>query len=350
MDPSMAVETMAVSPWVWAGFVGFVLAMLALDLGVFHRHTHEISMKEAGTWTAVWVGLALIFAIGLYIFYGADIALQFVAGYAMEESLSVDNLFVIIAIFTYLKIPRRYQHRVLFWGIIGALVMRGSFVALGVLLIERFDWVLYIFGVLLVLTGVRIAIRSDDAFDPADNKLIKIVRRFVPVTHELHGNRFFIMEHGRRHATPLLLALIVIELTDVVFAVDSIPAIFGITSHGFIVFTATMMALLGLRSLYFLLAGTLDKFRYLHYGIAFILVFVGIKMLVADYWHPHVWVSLAMIALGIGGSVLASILIPESEEAEAERTAKNIERVDVGLDVTTTKGGTEILDVGDEQK
>ncbi|MEO5509787.1 MAG: TerC family protein, partial [Longimicrobiales bacterium] len=291
---------MAVSPWVWAGFVGFVLAMLALDLGVFHRHTHEISMKEAAIWTCVWVGLALCFAIGLWVFYGGDIAMLFVAGYFMEESLSVDNLFVIIAIFSYLKIPRRYQHRVLFWGIIGALLMRGGFVYLGVLLIERFDFVLYIFGVLLVMTGARIAIRSDDVFDPAENRMIKLVRRFIPVTHELHGNRFFIMEHGTRHATPLLLALIVIELTDVVFAVDSIPAIFGITKIGFIVFTATMMALLGLRSLYFLLAGTLDKFRFLHYGIAFILVFIGVKMLLESYWHPPIYLSLLMIVLGIG--------------------------------------------------
>ncbi len=339
MDPVVVVDTMAavggtevlkVSVWVWAGFVGFVLAMLALDLGVFHRHTHEISMKEAGIWTGIWVGLAMLFAVGLWIFYDANIAMQFVGGYIMEELLSVDNLFVIIAIFSYLKIPRRYQHRVLFWGIIGALVMRGSFVALGVLLIERFGWVLYVFGLLLIGTGVRIAIRSDDGFDAADNKLIKLVRRFMPVTTELHGNRFFIMEQGKRHATPLLLALIVIELTDVVFAVDSIPAIFGITKHGFIVFTATMMALMGLRSLYFLLAGTLDKFRFLHFGIAFILVFIGMKMLVEHWWHPPIWVSLTVIFVGMGTSMLASILIPESEEAELARNANKVERVDHG--------------------
>lgn len=318
--------------WVWAGFVGFVLAMLALDLGIFHRQTHEISMREAFIWTGVWVGLALLFAIGLYVQYGARYAMEFVAGYGLEESLSVDNLFVIIAIFSYLKIPRRYQHRVLFWGIIGALIMRGGFVGLGVLLIDRFHWVLLVFGALLIITGLRIAIRNNDVFDPADNKLIKLVRKFVPVTHELHGNRFFVLDAGRRHATPLLLALIVIELTDVAFAVDSIPAIFGVTEHGFIVFTATMMALLGLRSLYFLLAGTLDKFRYLHFGIAFILVFVGAKMLLSDFagWHPPIYVSLLMIVAGIGGSVLASIVIPESDEEAGKRAASQIERKDVG--------------------
>jgi tellurite resistance protein TerC len=323
---------MDVSIWVWAGFVGFVLAMLALDLGVFHRHTHEISMREAFTWTCVWVGLACLFAIGLWIFNDGDpqYAMEFVTGYGLEESLSVDNLFVIIAIFSYLKIPRRYQHRVLFWGIIGALVMRGSFVALGVLLIRRFKFVLYIFGLLMILTGIRIAIRSEEAFDPSENKLIRLVRRFIPVTHELHGNRFFITSAGRRHATPLFLALVVIELTDVAFAVDSIPAIFSVTQEGFIVFTATMMALLGLRSLYFLLAGTLDKFRYLHYGIAFILVFVGAKMLIHDYMPVPTWVSLAMLVVGVGGAVLASMVIPESPEEEAARIAAHRERIDVG--------------------
>jgi tellurite resistance protein TerC len=321
---------MVVSPWVWAGFVGFVLAMLALDLGVFHRKTHEITMREAAIWTGVWVGFAILFAGWIYLQYGATFAIQFITGYGLEETLSVDNLFVIIAIFSYLKIPRRYQHRVLFWGIIGALVMRGSFVGLGVLLIERFHSVLLIFGALLVITGVRIAIRSDDAFDPADNRLIKMVRKFMPVTHELHGNRFFIREAGRRHATPLFLALIVIELTDVAFAVDSIPAIFGVTDHGFIVFTATMMALLGLRSLYFLIAGTLDKFRYLHFGIAVILIFVGIKMILGDVWHPPNYISLLMIVLGLGGSVLASIVIPESAEDEAARLERKVERIDVG--------------------
>ena len=320
---------MDVSFWVWGGFVAFVLAMLALDLGVFHRHTHEISFKEALTWTCVWVGLAVVFAIGIWVFYGSEYAIQFITGYGLEESLSVDNLFVIIAIFSYLKIPRRYQHRVLFWGIIGALVMRGSFVALGVILIERFSWVLYIFGILMVLTGIRIAIRSEEAFDPADNRLIKLVRKFVPVTHELHGNRFFVVQNGTRHATPLLLALLVIELTDVAFAVDSIPAIFGVTNEGFIVFTATMMALLGLRSLYFLLAGTLDKVRYLHYGIAFILVFVGVKMLIKS-WHPPTYVSLLVIVVAIAGSILASVLIPEDEEAEAKRVTAVKEMVDVG--------------------
>lgn len=346
---------MVVSPWVWAGFVGFVLAMLALDLGVFHRKVHEITMREAAIWTAIWVGLALLFAGWIYVQYGAEYAVQFITGYGLEETLSVDNLFVIIAIFSYLKIPRRYQHRVLFWGIIGALIMRGSFVALGVLLIERFHSVLLIFGALLVITGFRIAIRSEDAFDPSDNKLIRLVRKFMPVTHELHGNRFFVREAGRRHATPLFLALIIIELTDVAFAVDSIPAIFGVTQHGFIVFTATMMALLGLRSLYFLIAGTLDKFRYLHFGIAFILIFVGVKMIVANFWHPPNYLSLIMIVLGLGGSVLASIVIPESAEDEAARKEKKIERIDVGREkhkhiADEPTADEPMVDVGDEEE
>ena len=308
MDPSF---------WVWAGFVGFVLAMLALDLGVFNREAHVVGVREAAIWTAVWVSLALLFAGGIYLFGGPDgprFALEFITGYLVEESLSVDNLFVILAIFGYLKIPRESQHRVLFWGIIGALLMRGGFVYIGVLLIERFEVVLYVFGVLLILTGVRIAIRSEDAFDPADNRLIRIVRRFMPITHEIDGSKFFTMKDGRRYATPLLLALVVIELTDIVFAVDSIPAIFGVTREPFIVFTATMMALLGLRSLYFLLAGILDRFRFLHFGIAFVLVFVGLKMLFEWWVHPPSWVSLGVIILGIGGSVVASILIPEAPD------------------------------------
>ena len=310
MDPSF---------WVWAGFVGFVLAMLALDLGVFNREAHVVSVREAAIWTAVWVSLALLFAGGIYLFGGPDgprFALEFITGYLVEESLSVDNLFVILAIFGYLKIPREYQHRVLFWGIIGALLMRGGFVYIGVLLIERFEVVLYVFGVLLILTGVRIAIRSEEAFDPADNRLIRIVRKFMPITHEIHGSKFFTLKNGRRYATPLLLALVVIELTDIVFAVDSIPAIFGVTREPFIVFTATMMALLGLRSLYFLLAGILDQFRFLHFGIAFVLVFVGLKMLFEWWVHPPSWVSLGVIILGIGGSVVASILIPEARDED----------------------------------
>ncbi|HEX6693939.1 MAG TPA: TerC family protein [Longimicrobiales bacterium] len=310
MDPSF---------WVWAGFVGFVLAMLALDLGVFNREAHVVSVREAAIWTAVWVSLALLFAGGIYLFGGPEgprFALEFITGYLVEESLSVDNLFVILAIFGYLKIPREYQHRVLFWGIIGALLMRGGFVYIGVLLIERFEVVLYVFGVLLILTGVRIAIRSEEAFDPADNRLIRIVRKFMPITHEIHGSKFFTIKNGRRYATPLLLALVVIELTDIVFAVDSIPAIFGVTREPFIVFTATMMALLGLRSLYFLLAGILDQFRFLHFGIAFVLVFVGLKMLFEWWVHPPSWVSLGVIVLGIGGSVVVSILIPEAPDED----------------------------------
>lgn len=335
----------------WAGFVGFVLAMLAVDLGVFNREAHEVRMREAAIWTGVWVTCALIFAAGIYLHYGSDYALQFLTGYIVEESLSVDNLFVIIAIFSYLKIPRRYQHRVLFWGIVGALVMRGGFVYIGAKLIEQFDFVLYVFGVLLVLTGVRIAIRTEEAFDPADNRLIKIVRRIMPITHELHGNKFFIVQNRVRHATPLLLALVVIELTDVIFAVDSIPAIFGVTKEPFLVFTATMMALLGLRSLYFLLAGVLDKFRFLHYGIAFVLVFVGVKMLLEHYWTPPIYVSLGAIVLGIGGSVIASLLIPDNSDGSGSGMLTG-EREDVGAPQKQTWDGEPdepLPDVGDDE-
>jgi tellurite resistance protein TerC len=301
----------ATNLWFWVGFNAFVLAMLALDLGVFNRKAHVITPKEAGTWTAVWVSLALAFAGGLYWYAGSPAALTFLTGYVIEEALSVDNIFVIVLIFAYFQVPAKYQHRVLFWGILGALLMRGTFIALGTLLITRFHWVIYIFGALLVFTGVRMAVRDDDSFDGDDNPVVRLVRRMLPLAPAIEGKHFFLREGGRPDgrwlASPLLLVLVLVEVTDLVFAIDSIPAIFSITRDPFLVYTSNIFAVLGLRSLYFLLAHVVDRFYLLRYGLAVILVFIGVKMLGERYVHVPIWASLALIAgvlaLSIGGSL-----------------------------------------------
>jgi tellurite resistance protein TerC len=297
---------MALGIWAWIGFLAFVLAMLALDLGVFHRKAHVVRFREAAIWSIVWFTLSMLFAAGVYYVRGQQPALEFLTGYLIEWSLSVDNLFVFIAIFAYLRIPPQYQHRVLFWGILGALVLRGGFVGLGTVLISRFSWVLFIFGALLVLTGVRIAVRRDQAFVAEETRTVRLVRRLLPLTRELRGSHFVALEDGRRRATPLLLALVLIEVSDIMFAVDSVPAIFGVTRDPFTVFTATVLALLGLRAMYFLLAGMLDRFRHLHYGLAAVLVFVGVKMLIEPWVVVPVWLSLLFIITAIGTAGLVS--------------------------------------------
>jgi tellurite resistance protein TerC len=299
---------MATSVWFYAGFTAFILTMLALDLGVFHRHAHAVRPKEAGMWVAIWTTLALLFAGGLYFWHGADTTLLFITGYLIEQSLSIDNIFVIVMIFAYFKVPPRYQHRVLFWGIVGALLMRGLLIGIGVLLIERFGWIMYLFGAFLIFAGIKMALqREGEAIDAEHNIVIRTVRRFVRVTHEYDGQKFFTMIHGRRLATPLFLVLVVIEFTDLVFAVDSIPAIFAVTTDPFIVYTSNVFAILGLRSMYFLLASMVERFVYLKYGLAVILTFVGLKMVAADIFHIPVVLSLLVIILTLGISVGISL-------------------------------------------
>ncbi len=315
---------MATNIWFWVLFNLFVLGMLALDLGVFHRDAHVIRAKEAAIWTGVWVSLALLFALGLYIWQDAQTALTFLTGYVIEESLSVDNIFVIVMIFAYFRVPGEYQHRVLFWGIVGALVMRGTFIALGSLLLERFHWIIYIFGALLIVTGIRMAIRHDESFDAEKNPVYKLAKRSLPFTASYDGQKFFTQENGRRVATPLFLVLIMVEFTDLIFAVDSIPAIFAVTRDPFIVYTSNIFAILGLRSLYFLLAGVVGKFHLLKYGLAVILVFVGIKMVGAEFFHVPILVSLAVIVGVLAASIVASLLVPAPRVAEIEGTTGSV--------------------------
>ncbi len=300
--------------WFWVGFIAFVLAMLSLDLGVFHRKAHEVRPREAGAWTAVWVALALLFAAGLYFVAGHHVALTFLTGYIIEESLSVDNIFVMVLIFEYFRVPKSVQHRVLFYGILGALVMRGLFIAAGTALITRFHWVLYVFGALLVVTGIRMAVKRDEEFDGERSRIVRVVRRVLPISNDYHGTRFFVVEAGRRIATPLLLVLVLVEFTDLIFAIDSIPAIFGVTTDPFIVFTSNIFAILGLRSLYFLLAAVVDRFHLLKYGLAVILSFVGFKMLTERFIEIDIVLSLSIILAVLTGSIVASLLWPAREE------------------------------------
>jgi tellurite resistance protein TerC len=303
----------ATNIWFWVAFIAFVLAMLALDLGVFHRSPHEVRAREAGIWTGVWVGLALLFAAGLYLWIDRKVALTFLTGYVIEESLSADNIFVMVLIFEYFRVPRACQHRVLFYGIIGALVMRGLFIAAGTALVTQFHWVMYLFGAALVVTGVRMALKKDDEFDGDRSKVVQMVRRVIPLTTDYHGKHFFVSERGRRVATPLLLVLILVEFTDLIFAIDSIPAIFGVTTDPFIVFTSNIFAVMGLRSLYFLLAAVVDRFHLLKYGLAIILSFVGFKMLTEKFIEIDIVLSLTIILSVLALSIVASLVWPQRE-------------------------------------
>lgn len=300
----------ATNIWFWIGFIAFVLAMLSLDLGIFNRTPHVVGAREALAWTAVWVGLALAFAVGLAVFADRHAALTFLTGYVIEESLSVDNIFVIVLIFQYFAVPAQFQHRVLFWGILGALIMRGLFIGVGAALLARFEWIIYLFGALLVITGIRMAVKQDEEFDGEQNAVVRLVRRVLPVTSTYRGKHFFTREAGRRHATPLLLVLVLVEATDLIFAIDSIPAIFGITRDPFLVFTSNIFAVLGLRSLFFLLATVVTKFHLLKYGLAVILTFVGTKML-AEYWiHIPILLSLGIVIGVLAVSIVASLVWP----------------------------------------
>lgn len=302
-------ETQSVgSPLLWAGFIVFVLAMLALDLGVFHRKTHEVRFKEALGWSGVWVGLALLFNLGLWWKFGPAPALQFLTGYLIEKSLSVDNIFVFVVIFSALRIPSLYQHRVLFWGVLSALVLRAGMIFAGVALIERFHALIYVFGAFLIFTGVKLFVNRHQEEHPEEGFVIRQARRIIPSTTRLEGDRFFTLENGRRLATPLLMTLVMVELSDVLFALDSIPAIFAVTTDPFLVFTSNIFAILGLRSLFFVLAGAVEKFSYLKVGLSGVLVFVGAKMALVDVVHVPSALSLGVIALILGASIVASLV------------------------------------------
>ena len=304
--------------WFWGGFIAFVLLMLALDLGVFQRKAHEVKPSEALVWTGIWVSLALAFAAGLFFLYGHHVALTFLTGYVIEEALSVDNIFVIVLIFDYFAVPKAFQHRVLFYGIVGALIMRGLFIGLGTLLLAKFQWIIYVFGALLVVTGVRMALKQDEEFEGEGNPIVRFVRRLLPMTGDYHGKHFFTIENGRRVATPLVLVLVLVEFTDLIFAIDSIPAIFGVTRDPFIVFTSNIFAVLGLRTLYFLLAAVVDRFYLLKYGLAAILTFVGVKMIVEHWVHIDILLSLGVVLALLLASIVASLMWPQRERPERD--------------------------------
>lgn len=299
-------------------FTVFVLAMLALDLGVFHKENKEVTLKEALGWSAVWISLAVIFGLGVWYFMGAQKSLEFFTGYLIEESLSVDNLFVFLLIFSYFRVPGEYQHKILFWGIIGALVMRGIFIAVGAALIMKFHWVLYIFGAFLVYSGIKMAFQKEDAIMELEtNPVLRLFKKFVPVTDKYHGNNFTAQIGGKTFATPMLVVLVMIETSDLIFAVDSIPAIFAITRDPFIVYTSNVFAILGLRSMYFALAGVMNIFEYLKYGLAFVLSFIGLKMLLMDIYHIPIGIALGVVAGILATSIIASLLHKDKGEKES---------------------------------
>ena len=298
---------MATSLWLWVGFNLFVLAMLALDLGVFHRRAHAISKKEALAWSVFWIALSLLFTLGVWHFAGGRKALEFFTGYLIEKSLSLDNIFVFLVIFTYFRVPPQYQHRVLYWGILGALLMRGAMIAVGAALLATFHWVIYIFGAFLVITGIRFARQSEISVHPEANPLLRLLRRVLPVTKDFREQHFLVREGVHWHATPLLVVLVLVESSDVVFAVDSIPAIFAITRDTFIVYTSNVFAILGLRALYFLLSSVMPMFRYLNVGLGVILAYVGVKMLLADFYPIPILLSLGVIAAVLLVTVVASL-------------------------------------------
>ena len=316
--------------WAWVGFLVFVLVMLAIDLGVFNRNAHVVKPKEAARWSAITVVLALVFASGIAWGWlpvgvaGKGPALEFITGYLIELALSVDNIFVFVLLFSYFKVPPKYQHRVLFWGVLGALVMRGAMIGAGALLLERFHWIIYVFGAFLVFTGIRMATQDEMDIEPESNPALKLVRRFFPVTPHYHGQHFFTREEvgGRMRnvATPLFVVLVLVETTDLIFAVDSIPAIFAVTRDPFLVFTSNVFAILCLRSLYFLLAGVIDKFHLLKLGLAVVLVFIGVKMLASGVYHIPVAISLAVVAGVLIAAVVGSLMFPKHVDEHPQTT------------------------------
>jgi tellurite resistance protein TerC len=301
----------------WVGFNVFVLVMLILDLKVFHRRAHVVSVKESLLWTGFWIGLSLLFNLGIYFWRGDDVALQFLTAYLIEKSLSVDNLFVFLIIFSYFAVPSALQHRVLFWGILGAIVMRLAFILAGIALIEAFRPVLYVFGAFLMLTAVRMARQKERKVDPERNPVLRLFRRFMPVSDSYESDRFFVRRAGRRIATPLFVVVLVVETTDVMFATDSIPAVLGITLDPFIVYSSNVCAILGLRALYFALAGIMGMFRYLNQGLVMVLFFVGVKMVIAEFYEMPVGIALGVVGGVLLGSILLSIIVPARQSIVA---------------------------------
>lgn len=329
------------SIWLWVGFGTLILIMLALDLGIFNRKSHSVTYRESVIWSSVWVSLALIFAGVVFWHLGQQKGVEFLTGYLIELSLSVDNLFVFLLVFSYFKVPAQFQHRVLFWGVMGALIMRITMILLGTALIRQFHWIIYIFGAFLVITGVKMFSQEETEIHPEDNRIVKLVTRFVPITRHYDGEKFFTQVDGRRTGTLLLLVLVIVEVTDLVFAVDSIPAIFGITTDTFIIYTSNVFAILGLRSLYFLLAGVVEKFHFLKLGLAIVLTFIGVKMLLplitkglvyalnyvgasglAEYAkkgdHIPIGIALGFVATVLAGSVIASLIWPKRAERDID--------------------------------
>lgn len=305
--------------WLWIGFSLFILLMLSLDLGLLNRKAHAIKYREAVTWSAVWVTLAMIFAALVFWYQGSQRGLEFVTGYLIELSLSVDNLFVFLLIFSYFKVPARFQHRVLFWGVLGALVMRLTMIFVGAALIDRFHWIIYIFGAFLVYTGIKMFRHDELDIQPEDNPAVRFVTKYIPIDRHYDEQKFFTRKNGRLAGTLLLLVLVIVEVTDLVFAVDSIPAIFAITTNTFIVYTSNVFAILGLRSMYFLLAGVVEKFQYLKMGLAIVLTFIGAKMLVVALGiHIPIWISLTFVAVVLLSSVAASLIWPKECETGIE--------------------------------
>ncbi len=293
----------------WIGFNVFILGLLTIDLVVFSRRPHAIRIREAFIWSGIWIAIALAFNVGVYFWFGHHAALQFLTGYLIEKSLSVDNLFVFLLLFTYFKVPAKYQHEVLYWGIIGALILRGTLIILGAALIQRFHWILYVFGLFLVITGIRMAFNDDEEdVHPERNIVVKFFKRLFPVVPDFHEQKFFVRIDGKRYATLLFIVLIVVETTDLVFAVDSIPAVFAVTRDPFIVYTSNVFAILGLRSLYFALAGMMNMFYYLRHGLAVVLTFVGLKMIAEPFIDIPILIALAVVGGVLASAVVASLV------------------------------------------
>jgi tellurite resistance protein TerC len=302
---------MVIDSTVWIGFIAFVILLLALDLGVFHRKSHEVKIREALIWSVVWISLALVFNYGIYIYLGKEKAFEFLTGYLIEKSLSVDNLFVFIMLFSFFNVEPKYQHKVLFWGIIGALIMRAIFIFAGVAIINKFHWVIYIFGVFLIFTGIKMLFHKDEQVVPDKNPLVRLFKKLLPVTDQMYGGKFFVRINAKTMATPLFIVLLVVEFTDLIFAVDSIPAILAISKDSFIIFTSNVFAILGLRALYFALAGITKYFHLLKYGLAAILAFVGTKMVIVDFYKVPITISLLTIMAILLLSVILSLIFPQ---------------------------------------
>jgi tellurite resistance protein TerC len=300
--------------WAWGVFLLVVIAMLMVDLGVFHRKAHVLSMREATIWSIVWVVVALVFNAIVWVWLGHQKALEFFTGYLVEKALSADNIFVFAVLFNYFAVPPEYRHRVLFWGVLGAIVFRLTFILAGTALLKKFHWVVYIFGIIVIVSGIKLLMRKDEEIDPERNPVLRLARRFLPITPNYHGQNFFVRLNGKFMATPLALVLLVVESTDIVFAVDSIPAIFAITRDPFIVFTSNVCAILGLRALYFLLEGMIRLFRYLDEGLAVILVFIGIKMLVSEFYKIPTWVALGFVAAVLAITIALSLMAERREQ------------------------------------